>query len=91
MKTNVRFLIFFLYTIKLTILELLSQTIIKFEPFEIANILSVKHLNTTNIALIDTKFSNHNIKILKKRHTQQQFSNVNNLLQQRIYGNVVPQ
>lgn len=91
MKTNVRFIIFFLQTIKITIPELLSQTIIKFEPFQATHILSAQHLNTSNITLTDAKFPIHYLKILEKRHTQGQFSAVHNFIDQRIRGNVVPQ
>ncbi|EJW72188.1 hypothetical protein WUBG_16904 [Wuchereria bancrofti] len=71
--------------------ELLSHTIIKFEPFESINILSVKHLNISNITFPHTKFSIHDVKIRVKRGNQRQISEAKNLLNQRIHGNVVPQ
>ncbi|CAG9539798.1 unnamed protein product [Cercopithifilaria johnstoni] len=91
MKTNVRLFIFFLYTIKITIPELLSHTIIKFEPFEAKNVLPLQHFNTSNTTIIDTKFLIHDVKTLQKRHIQRVFYTSNNLLDQRIHGNVVPQ
>lgn len=91
MKTNVRLFIFFLYTIKIAIPELLTHTIIKFEPFEAANILSLQHFNASNLTFTETNFPVHDVKILEKRHIPREFFKVNNLLDQRIRGNVVPQ
>uniref|UniRef100_A0A915PZE7 Uncharacterized protein n=1 Tax=Setaria digitata TaxID=48799 RepID=A0A915PZE7_9BILA len=92
MTTNVRFFILFLTAIKLTILELLSHTIIKFEPFQATDILSAyQHFNTS---IADTKFSNDNVKIVEKRRTNRDetlLAAFDNLLEQRIRGNIVPQ
>uniref|UniRef100_A0A0R3S6I5 Secreted protein n=1 Tax=Elaeophora elaphi TaxID=1147741 RepID=A0A0R3S6I5_9BILA len=90
MRTNVRFFIFFLGTIKVTtVAELLTQTIIKFDPFETGKILSVQHFNTSNVTSTHINFPNVNVKIREKR--QRQFFTDNNFLDQRIRGNVVPQ
>ncbi|VDO52521.1 unnamed protein product [Onchocerca flexuosa] len=91
MMTNAGFFIFFLYTIKVTILELLSHTIVQFDPFEVADILSEQHLNKSNTTFIDEKFFTGDVKRIKKRDTQNDFFTRKDLLNQRIRGNIVPQ
>ncbi|VDM94021.1 unnamed protein product [Onchocerca ochengi] len=91
MMTNVRFFILFLYPIKVTILELLSHTIVQFDPFQIADISSVQHLHRSNITFTDEKIFTNYVKKFEKRDTQNQFFERRDLLNQRIQGNAVPQ
>lgn len=91
MVTNVCFLVFFLWKIKKTIPELLTPTIIKFQPFQAVNIGVSQNQNSPNTTFIGWKFHNDDVKIRGKRHVQRQIFTFNDLLDQRIRGNVVPQ
>ncbi|VDN84665.1 unnamed protein product [Brugia pahangi] len=90
---SIHFFIFIFFIINIINAELLSHTIIKFEPFQSVNILSVQHFNNSNITFTDTKkIFIHNVKKARiKRNNQRQITDAKNLLNQRIHGNSVPQ
>lgn len=99
MKPGIIPLIFFLFTTKVKTAERLSQTTVKFEPFEGPNFLPLHHVSIAKVentisATTPTSVYAKTEKVVDKRHVHEQYpgyANFRDLLDQRIRGNSVPQ